>query len=687
MLPGMPEPGRITSDLTRSVQIMIDARRSSGIITEIDEAVAALVLAAARKLDATAGLGRPSGRAQLLAAMSDLLEQLPAPEHHTAGLLPVYRAALTGVRLEASAAARRPVDEPAALPPLADTAGPQETATHRTISARHAAGLSTLGWQAHEALALAAARDLDAGASVGAASGFAKLVAAGGTILERLPRPTVADSSILDALLATVPEQPSPFTRLPSAAYHPARDSAYLTEGHEIAAVARAMGRHLMPWQRLALDVGTEYQHDELGRRKYRYHTVTIVVPRQSGKTDLTIPLQVHRALTRFGEAACWYTAQSGQDARKRIMELIERVEASPLTELFTPTRSNGAEGLRVSEQPGAHVTRFSPTFSALHGEHPYLVVLDEFWHYAADLGQALIGAIEPAQITLGGRAQLWQVSTMGTAASAFMNAIVADGRAGADPGHCYIEYSLPDGRDPFDPESWPLFHPALGNTIQLEDLARRARRAETDPGRRATFMRAYCNRVVATDGALIDLALWDDLAVPVPRPDPSTVTIGVEVAPTGVSAALVAAWTDPDTGCPCVRIVRQAPGTAWLIPYLTSLLDRFPVAGIAADGAGPVTRFVADLEAAGVSVQTLTLTEFGSATEALLDAAATPDTGLIHDGTDELRRQAATATTRTRNGVRRFDRDAAPIPAIIAAAVALHAHRHPTETATSVVL
>ena len=186
MLPGMPESGRITSDLTRSVQVMIAARRSSGIITELDEAIAGLVLAAAQKLDATAGTGRPSGRAQLLAAMSDLLEQLPAPEQHTAGLLPVYRAALTGVPRETAADERRPVDEPATLPALSATAGPQETATHRTITARHAAGLSTLGWQAHEALALAAARDLDAGATVGAASGFAKLASTAGTLLERL---------------------------------------------------------------------------------------------------------------------------------------------------------------------------------------------------------------------------------------------------------------------------------------------------------------------------------------------------------------------------------------------------------------------------------------------------------------------------------------------------------------------
>jgi len=682
MLPGLERPRPVSLELTRAAEITVQARRDAGLIDPLDDALVSLVLAEASKLDATVHVGRPSGRAKLLQAMSEVLESLPSPTEQARGMLASYLAVLLGAEHDD---ADDPTAEP--LPPVdppTEATGLQEAGVRRTLRARHDAGLSTRQYAAHEALALMAARDLDRGLTNGAPSGFALLASVMQTILERLPRPaTDADAGDIDALLSSATDAtPSPFSALPEAAHHPERDESYLTEGHEIAAIARAMGRHLMPWQRKALDVATEYRLDAFGRRRYHYTTVLITVPRQSGKTDLTIPWQIHRSITRGEPASCWYTAQSGQDARKRIMDLIERVEGSLLRLLFTTTRSNGAEGVRVTEQAGSHVTRFSPTFSALHGEHPHLVTMDEIWHYAKDLGDALLGAIEPGQITLGARAQLALISTMGTVSSEWMNDYVERGRAGTDPDLCYIEYSLPDGADPYDPEAWPLFHPAVGNTIAVEDLAKRAASARDDPARHATWMRAYCNRIVASDGSLFDLAVWDDLAMQVDRPDPSEVTFAFEVAPGNAAAAVVAGWTDERTGRPVMRIVHQAPGTSWLIRYLDKTLpDELGLTPTyAADGAGPVTRFVTRLQDMGHEVRTLYMSEFGQACEAVLAAAGTDET-LAHDGTDELRAQAAAVEVRTSNGVRRFSRDSPiPVPALIAGTVALFAHEHPED-------
>ena len=150
------------------------------------------------------------------------------------------------------------------------------------------------------------------------------------TVLERLPRPETVDSSALDELAAVVePPDANPFTALPDAKHHPARDESWLSEGEEIAALNRARGRHLMPWQRKAIDVATEYRLDDQGRRCYRYTEVVITVPRQSGKTDVVGPVQLHRAISRGEPTACWYTAQTGADARKRMMDLIQFVEES----------------------------------------------------------------------------------------------------------------------------------------------------------------------------------------------------------------------------------------------------------------------------------------------------------------------------------------------------------------------
>ncbi len=679
MLPGLGESAPISHDLEDATRIMVEARRSAGILSDLDDATVALLLANARKLDASVGQGRPSGRAKLLHAMSDTLDQLPAPQERAGGLLQRFAAALTGSDPD-DEEEPAPTDLPAPEPPEpSDNAGIQERGVLTTLRARHAAGLSVTGWAAHESLALMASRDIDGALhGPGAPSGFAALAAAMATILERLPRPEETDNDTIEQLFASLPPRPSPFTRLPPATHHPERDPSWESEGEEIAAVARAMGRDLMPWQRKAIDVATEYRADERGHRRYRYGTVIITVPRQSGKTDLMAPVQLHRILTRGLPATAWFTAQSGQDARKRMLEILERVENSPLRSLLTSTRSNGAEGLRVTELPGAHLTRFSPTMKALHGEHPHLVTLDEFWHLDKTLGDALIGAIEPSQITLGSRAQTWMISTMGTHASEFMNEWIELGRAGTDPSICFIEYSLADDLDPFDPESWKTFHPALGNTIDIADLAARAERARDNPARRATFLRAYCNRLVASDGGLIDLALWDDLGRFEPRPPEfGDVTLGVETAPTGSTTSVVAAWTDAETGRPCVRIVREMPGTRWVPGFVADLVERWSVP-VVADGAGPTGGIVQALLDAGVDVRRLTMAEFGQATEAML-AACGPDRTLIHDGTDTLRLQAANAVVRISNGVRRFARDPErPIPAIIAGAVAMWASEHP---------
>lgn len=478
------------------------------------------------------------------------------------------------------------------------------------------------------------------------------------------------------------------FQHLPPAAHHPVRDPTWHTEVQEIARVALLMGRTLMPWQWKALEVATEYRLDSLGRRVYRYGVILITVPRQSGKTTLTGPLQVHRALTRGGPAAVWYTAQSGQDARKRMVELIELVEDSKLRAVLTSQRSNGAEGLRVPSMPGCHVTRFSPTFSALHGEHPHLVTMDEIWHYSRELGEALLGAADPAQITLGNRAQILLTSTMGTLESEFMNRLVETGRAGTDPNLCYIEYSLPEGLEPFDPDSWWRFHPALGNTIAVEDLATRAEKSRDDPAKRATFLRAYCNRLTASTDSLIDLAVWDDLAEQLPAPDRDAVTLALEVSPGNDSAAIVAAWRDAATGRPAVRIVHQAPGVSWLPGEAQRLAEEWG-APLAADGGGPVGRVVAKLRELGQEIRTLTMGEYGQACEGFLDAAAVERTLVVppHPGSDALRSQVAAVEVRTSNGVRRFSRDDSPrpIPALIAAAVALHAHDNPADTFSGV--
>ena len=467
------------------------------------------------------------------------------------------------------------------------------------------------------------------------------------------------------------------FEHAPAPAFSPERDPSWETEGGEIARVARLLGIELMPWQRHVVDIATEYRLDTFGRRCYKYRTVVVTVPRQSGKTTLMTPVRVHRIMTRPGIDA-FSTAQTGKAARDRILKMIEQVETSPLKSLFKPLRSNGAEGLKVNGT-NSRCVRFSPVTGALHGETPHLVDFDEIWRFSEETGDMLLGGARPAMITLGSRAQVWMVSTKGTAASTFMNRYITAGEQGSDPSLAYFAWQMPAGADMEDPATWWRFHPALGNTISEDDLATEMYAEGMSHNER---VRAYMNLITTVVDSIIDAEAWAALAddrLGRRVPELAEVGIGVEVAPGNACAAVVAGWWDED-GSPVVRVLHQAPGTSWLIPYLRRLRDEYGVTEIAADDAGPVRRITDDLHPHGTDaadaelpVRRLSLPDRSTADLDLL-AAARDERTLKHDGSRVLEQAVAAAQLRTNNGVERIDRDKSlgPVPSLIAASVAL---------------
>jgi hypothetical protein len=473
------------------------------------------------------------------------------------------------------------------------------------------------------------------------------------------------------------------FSYAPPPAFSPVRDTSWLSEGEEIARVARLLGFSFMPWQKHVADIATEYRLDDEGCRFYHYRTVVVTVPRQSGKTTLMSPVRVHRILTRPGIDA-FSTAQTGKAARDRILKMVEMVEASPLSTLFKPLRSNGAEGLKV-KGTNSRLVRFSPVTGALHGETPHLVDFDEIWRFPEEIGDMLLGGARPAMITLGARAQVWMVSTKGTAASTFMNRYIEAGENGTDPTLAYFSWEKAPGLDLDDPATWWTYHPALGNTITEEDLAAEMYAEGVSYSER---VRAYANQITTVTDAIIDNETWQSLATEPagPRPDLSEVAVGVEVAASNTCCAVVAAWRD-SAGDPCVRVLHQAPGTSWVVPYLTNL-TRLGVNEVAADDAGPV-RLITDVldpiegdeRSCVLPVRRLSLRDRQTADVTLISAAR-DERSLHHDASPVLAQAVAAAQVRTNNGVERIDRDRSlgPVASLIAASVALWAYDHRVE-------
>lgn len=401
--------------------------------------------------------------------------------------------------------------------------------------------------------------------------------------------------------------------------------------------MARALKRPLMPWQEYVARVATELLEDG----SYAYQVVVVTVPRQSGKTTLLGAMACERCVSN-DDHQIRYTAQTGKDARDRWNDLTKLVQDSPLRNVVKARRSQGSERLVFPNLSEYRV--FAPTADALHGATPPTVVLDEAFAHTKAVGDALMGAIGPAQVTLINR-QLWIVSTEGTAESEFLAAWIAAGRDGADRVALFDWGAGDDITDPYDPAGWWTFHPALGVTITQDAIASEAARLP-----RSEFERAYLNRRTRTETHTISPNDWRQLGAPqVPPDDLGRMVLTYAVMHDGTSSAIAATWRDVD-GKPQTKIVRWAPGHSWVADQVAEYRARWKPRAIAAPSNGPTREVTAQLARRKVrDVRQLTAPEFAQSWASLMEGIRTR--GFGHDGSPHLADAAANVVPRQTEG------------------------------------
>ena len=403
------------------------------------------------------------------------------------------------------------------------------------------------------------------------------------------------------------------------------------TDGLAVAVIARLLGTPLMPWQRQVANVACERRPDG----SWRYPVVVVTVPRQSGKTVLMGAVMVHRAVTR-PDAQVFYTAQTGKDAAERWRDVLKKCQNSEVFQQFIQTRLSA--GGQAIEFPNSSAVRpFAPTANSLHGYTPPLVMIDEAMAHDAVDGTNLMGAIAPAQITIPDR-QLWIVSTAGSANSTWLREWVDRGRAQvADPAAtmAYFEWSMADDADPYHPDTWAGFHPALGHTITADALRDQIGVPHSE------WLRAYCNVWTRTQTTVIPLSTWDALSSPLTKPAASArVAFGIDVTPALDGAAIVAAWQLPD-GRTAVKPVLVAPGVRWLAAVVNAIRDAYPYSTMTADLRGPAHDVADDLG----TLDPVTTEDATAGFAQWMRAVATRR--IIHDGAAALRDAIANAATR----------------------------------------
>lgn len=374
-----------------------------------------------------------------------------------------------------------------------------------------------------------------------------------------------------------------------------------------IGAIAAKLGQPLMPWQQLVADVGGEIDPDT-GLPAYR--EVVFTVPRQSGKTTVILSWQIQRAHGWDGPQRIVYSAQTGNDARKKLIEdqvplLQPRKKALGIQRIL---RGMGNEAVEFVN--GSRIVLLASMADSGHGKTIDLAVRDELF---ADMDDRRDQAMIPAMATRPA-AQILTASTMGTDESIPLNRAIERGRFAVDSGSrsgiAYFEWSAAPDEDPDDPATWRGCMPALGRTIS-EGVVRHARDTMSD----GEFRRAFLNQLTKSDERVIPQGAWDAVcdegAAPVGQ-----LVFSVDVNPERSAAAIVAASVGP---MPVAELVDHRASTGWIVERARELSGRHGGTWVV-DGAGPAGSLIPDLERAGLKVHPLSSRELIEACANLYD-------------------------------------------------------------------
>lgn len=383
--------------------------------------------------------------------------------------------------------------------------------------------------------------------------------------------------------------------------YATAPNPARATYGAHTRAAAAALRQPLIPWQQLVADVAGEVDEDGV----LIYRRIVVSVQRQAGKTTIDLANSIQNCLMGPNRKA-WYTAQSGQHATDKFLEMADTFEKSPLARLGKIRRSNGSANLTFAN--GSVLRPHPPTADSLHSKQSDKNTIDEGWYFGTVNSKALLGAIVPTTTTrrklTGQRPQLWIMSTEGTSESQFWNKLLDDFRAGNVPEDtAFFDFGIPlDTAEPdlADPAAVKLFmdtiarfHPGFGHLFEMSDLY-----GFLDELGVSEFMRAYGNKRTGATERVIPEGDWRKSATLDTLPAGAPLCFGAAVGIDGVDTTITA--TALDGMRKITEVVDHRAGTGHALQRIKELHAKHS-APFAIDPYGPSADLHDKAERAGI--------------------------------------------------------------------------------------
>lgn len=293
----------------------------------------------------------------------------------------------------------------------------------------------------------------------------------------------------------------------------------------------------LRPWQRAIL---RNFDDPRLRR-------LIISMPRKNGKSAL-IAFLVLAALCgplaqQNGQV---YSAARSRDQASIVFRLAKNmIGQSPFLTAKLKIRDSIKE---------IHCTSTGVTYRAIsadakqaHGYSPFMVIHDELGQVRGQTDD-LYDALE----TSGGAQSRFTsviISTQAPTDQALLSTLIDDALANPqDPSTRIVLYAAPDGADPFEPQTWAMCNPALGDFRSLKDVQDLAARAKRMPSQESAFLNLYLNRRISEAQSFISPSVWGAGARPINDAlfYEEPVFGGLDLSQTTALTALVLAVRDP---------------------------------------------------------------------------------------------------------------------------------------------
>jgi len=264
------------------------------------------------------------------------------------------------------------------------------------------------------------------------------------------------------------------------------------------------------PWQRKW--IRRVYRTDRRGRRLVR--TAVLSLARKNGKSDLASRLCLCHLAGPEAEqrGECYSAANDRFQAGKLFAEMVSIIERTPWMRARISIRrhSKELEDLSAAGGTGSIYAALSADVATKMGLNVSFFVYDEMGQSTSnDLFEALDSATGARAEPLG-----LVISTQAARDDMPFSKLIDYGlrvqrKEIKDPTFDLTLYSAPPELDPFDPKTWKLANPALGDFRSIEDVRRMAGQAQRMPSREASFRNLILNQRVATDQQFITAPVW----------------------------------------------------------------------------------------------------------------------------------------------------------------------------------